>query len=78
MYLFLFSDLEGSRYATIRSDRIRSYVKRLECLRFWLLHAIGLIHSYVCGPELSNLALILENALSQAENLETIINGREN
>lgn len=47
--------------------------RRLECLRFWLLHAIGSIHTYLSGQVLQSLGLILENSLAQAKDLDTII-----
>lgn len=69
------ADLEGSKAARIR-DRLQHFqARRLESLRFWLIHAIGSIHSYLCGQVLQSLGFMLERALSEADNLDTIIRG---
>ena len=48
-------------------------MRRLECLRFWLLHAIGAIHVYLSGQVLHSLGNALESELAQADNLDSII-----
>jgi len=51
------------------------HIRRLESLRFWLLHAIGSIHTYLSGQVLQSLGFILEKVLAQADSLDTIISG---
>ncbi|XP_046745496.1 gamma-tubulin complex component 5 isoform X1 [Diprion similis] len=68
-----FSDLEGSKSAGM-NDRVQHFqARRLESLRFWLIHAIGSIHAYLSGQVLQSLGSMLEKALSEADNLDTII-----
>lgn len=68
-----FCDLEGSKLPCIR-DRIEQFhIRRLETLKFWLLHAIGSIHTYLSGQVLQSLGFILEKVLAEADSLETII-----
>ncbi|CAG5101763.1 Similar to TUBGCP5: Gamma-tubulin complex component 5 (Fragment) (Macaca fascicularis) [Cotesia congregata] len=68
----LFTDLEGSS-EDMKDFFFHFNARRLECLRFWLLHAIGSIHTYLSGQVLQSLGLILENSLAQAKDLDTII-----
>ncbi|KYN21845.1 Gamma-tubulin complex component 5 [Trachymyrmex cornetzi] len=68
-----FYDLEDSRSSCIK-DRLEQFqIRRLESLRFWLLHAIGSIHTYLSGQVLQSLGFILEKVLTQADSLDTII-----
>lgn len=70
---FYFPDLEGSRSPSVRDRLEQFHIRRLECLRFWLLHAIGSIHTYLSGQVLQSLGFILEKILIQADSLDTII-----
>ena len=54
------------------------HIRRLESLRFWLLHAIGSIHSYLSGQVLQSLGDSLEKALTCSDNLEAIITSTNN
>lgn len=66
-------DLEGSGDKAV-TDKIQHFhVRRLESMRFWLMHAVGSIHAYLSGQVLQSLGSTLEKALAQAENLEAII-----
>lgn len=57
-------------------DRLQHFqARRLESLRFWLIHAIGSIHAYLCGQVLQSLSFMLEKALSEADDLDTMIRG---
>jgi energy-converting hydrogenase Eha subunit F len=71
----LFPDLEGSRSLYVRDRLEQFHIRRLESLRFWLLHAIGSIHTYLSGQVLQSLGFILEKVLAQADSLDTIISG---
>ncbi|XP_011858715.1 PREDICTED: gamma-tubulin complex component 5 isoform X2 [Vollenhovia emeryi] len=68
-----FYDLEGSKSPCIRDRLEQFHIRRLECLRFWLLHAIGSIHTYLSGQVLQSLGFILEKVLAQADSLDSII-----
>ncbi|XP_012522259.1 gamma-tubulin complex component 5 isoform X2 [Monomorium pharaonis] len=68
-----FCDLEGSRSSCIKDRLEQFHIRRLETLRFWLLHAIGSIHTYLSGQVLQSLGFILEKVLTQADSLDTII-----
>lgn len=71
----LFSDLEDSRLPCIKDKLEQFHIRRLESLKFWLLHAIGSIHTYLSGQVLQSLGLILEQVLAQTDSLDTIISG---
>ncbi|KAJ8683784.1 hypothetical protein QAD02_019578 [Eretmocerus hayati] len=65
-----FSDLEG----TGAKDMVQHFhIRRLESLRFWLLHAIGSIHSYLSGQILQSLGDTLTKSLADSESLEAIV-----
>lgn len=67
-----FDDLEGNNNEM--NDMLHHfYARRLESLRFWLLHAIGSIHTYLSGQVLQSLGFIFDKALAQANNLDDII-----
>ncbi|XP_024941437.1 gamma-tubulin complex component 5 isoform X2 [Cephus cinctus] len=68
-----FSDLEGSKLTNIINKVDNFYAKRLQCLRFWLIHAIGSVHSYVTGQVLQGLGFVLEKTLNEVNDLDTII-----
>ncbi|XP_077272317.1 gamma-tubulin complex component 5 isoform X2 [Temnothorax americanus] len=68
-----FYNLEGSRSPCTRDSVEQFHIRRLESLRFWLLHAIGSIHTYLSGQVLQSLGFILEKVLAQADSLDTII-----
>ncbi|XP_023289809.1 gamma-tubulin complex component 5 isoform X1 [Orussus abietinus] len=68
-----FSDIEESKSTFISNKIQHFYTRRLENLRFWLLHAIGSIHAYLCGQVLQSLGFLFEKALKQCENLDDII-----
>lgn len=71
----LFLDLEDSRSPCIKDRLEQFHVRRLESLKFWLLHAIGSIHTYLSGQVLQSLGLMLEKVLTQTDSLDTIISG---
>lgn len=73
--LIIFLDLEDSRSPYIKDRLEQFHIRRLESLRFWLLHAIGSIHTYLSGQVLQSLGFILEKVLAQADSLDTIISG---
>lgn len=75
--LSFFSDLESSKSPCIRDRLEQFHIRRLESLRFWLLHAIGSIHTYLSGQVLQSLGFILEKVLTQADSLDTIISGND-
>ncbi|XP_008544757.1 gamma-tubulin complex component 5 [Microplitis demolitor] len=68
-----FTDLEGTGPDDMNDFFFHFNARRLECLRFWLLHAIGSIHTYLSGQVLQSLGIILENSLARAKDLDTII-----
>ncbi|XP_015124068.1 gamma-tubulin complex component 5 [Diachasma alloeum] len=68
-----FTDLEGKDSVNMNDMLHHFHTRRLESLRFWLLHAIGSIHSYLCGQVLQSLGLILEQELTMADSLDAII-----
>ncbi|XP_026670394.1 gamma-tubulin complex component 5 isoform X2 [Ceratina calcarata] len=68
-----FSDLEGSRLANKRNKLEQFHIRRIESLRFCLLHAITSIHTYLSGQVLQNLSLILQKSLMQADSLDAIV-----
>ncbi|KAG7205799.1 hypothetical protein KM043_007744 [Ampulex compressa] len=68
-----FIDLEGSRPWGVRNKLEHFQIRRLESLRFWLLHAIGSIHAYLAGQVLQSLGFVLQKALTQADSLDVII-----
>ncbi|KAL0104636.1 hypothetical protein PUN28_017403 [Cardiocondyla obscurior] len=68
-----FYDLEGSRLLCIKDKLEQFHMRRLENLRFWLLHAIGSIHTYLSGQVLQTLGFMLEKVLAEADSLDTII-----
>ncbi|CAK9832549.1 Gamma-tubulin complex component 5 [Anthophora retusa] len=68
-----FSDLEGSKSIYERNKLEQFHIRRIECLRFCLLHAIGSIHAYLSGQVVQNLSFVLEKSLEQADSLDAII-----
>lgn len=48
-------------------------IRRLESLRFWLLHAIGSIHAYLSGQVLQSLGFMFDQSLTQADSLDGVI-----
>ncbi|XP_012229926.1 gamma-tubulin complex component 5 isoform X2 [Linepithema humile] len=69
-----FNDLEDSRSLSNIKDKVEQFhIRRLESLKFWLLHAIGSIHTYLSGQVLQSLGFILEKVLAQADSLDAII-----
>ncbi|XP_053979721.1 gamma-tubulin complex component 5 isoform X1 [Hylaeus volcanicus] len=68
-----FSDLEGSKSMRKRNKLEQFHIRRIESLRFSLLHAISSIHTYLSGQVLQNLSLVLEKSLMQADSLDVII-----
>ncbi|KAK1132289.1 hypothetical protein K0M31_016408 [Melipona bicolor] len=68
-----FNDLEGSKSVCKRNKLEQFHIRRIESLRFCLLHAITSVHTYLSGQVLQNLSLMLEKSLTQAESLDTII-----
>ncbi|XP_043284016.1 gamma-tubulin complex component 5 isoform X2 [Venturia canescens] len=68
-----FWDLE-EKDSTAMEDKIQHfYARRLESLRFWLMHAIGSIHAYLAGQVLQSFGIALEKVLAHADSLDTII-----
>ena len=68
-----FRDLEKSK--PMKDEMQHFFARRLESLRFWLMHAIGSIHAYLSGQVLQSLGRALEKRLALADNLDTIITG---
>lgn len=71
-------DLEGSKSMYKRNKLEQFHIRRIESLRFSLLHAITSIHTYLSGQVLQNLSLVLEKSLMQADSLDAIISGKIN
>lgn len=74
--MIFFIDLEGSKSIRRRNKLEQFHIRRIESLRFCLLHAISSIHTYLSGQVLQNLSIILEKALMQADSLDAIISGK--
>ncbi|XP_076397940.1 gamma-tubulin complex component 5 isoform X2 [Megachile rotundata] len=68
-----FSDLEGSKLMCKRNKLEQFHIRRIESLRFCLLHAISSIHTYLSGQVLENLSIILEKSLTQTDSLDAIV-----
>jgi len=68
-----FRDLEDKDSRAMVDKLQHFYARRLENLRFWLMHAIGSIHAYLAGQVLQGFGIALEKHLAQADNLDTII-----
>ncbi|KZC05180.1 Gamma-tubulin complex component 5 [Dufourea novaeangliae] len=68
-----FCDLEGSKSMCNKNKLEQFHIRRIESLRFCLLHAITSIHTYLSGQVLQNLSLVFEKSLTQAECLDTIV-----
>ncbi|XP_076661512.1 gamma-tubulin complex component 5 isoform X1 [Halictus rubicundus] len=69
-----FCDLEGSKSMNVVKNKLEQYyIRRIESLRFCLLHAITSIHTYLSGQVLQNLSIVLEKSLMKAECLDIII-----
>ncbi|XP_076247277.1 gamma-tubulin complex component 5 isoform X2 [Calliopsis andreniformis] len=68
-----FCDLEGSKLMRKRNKLEQFHIRRIESLRFCLLHAISSIHTYLSGQVLQNLSLMLDKSLMQADSLDAII-----
>lgn len=73
-----FIDLEGTKSMYKRNKLEQFHIRRIESLRFCLLHAITSVHTYLSGQVLQNLSLMLEKSLTQAESLDTIISSMYN
>ena len=71
------SDLEqkGNRTKPV-SKRLQDRMHRLRCLRFWLLHSVNSIHSYLVGQMLQVLSTELERSIEQARDLSMLIKGK--
>jgi len=70
------SDLEQRKSKTKPvSKRLQDRMHRLECLRFWLLHSVNSIHSYLMGQMLQVLSMELERNIEQARDLSMLIKG---
>ena len=71
------SDLEQRKNKTKPvSKRLQDRMHRLECLRFWLLHSVNSIHSYLMGQMLQVLSMELERNIEQARDLSMLIKGK--
>jgi hypothetical protein len=71
------SDLEQRKNkAKPVSKRLQDRMHRLECLRFWLLHSVNSIHSYLMGQMLQVLSMELERNIEQARDLSMLIKGK--
>ncbi|KAK0171743.1 hypothetical protein PV328_005153 [Microctonus aethiopoides] len=68
-----FVDLEGKDPNNMKDLIYHFYARRLESLRFWLLHAIGSIHTYLSGQVLQSLGSLFEKSLDHANNLDDIV-----
>jgi hypothetical protein len=71
------SDLKQSKNKTkLMSKRVRDRMHRLQCLRFWLLHSVNSIHSYLMGQMLQLFSMELEHSVEQARDLNMLIKGK--
>lgn len=68
-----FSDLEGSKLTGKRNKLEQFHIRRIESLRFCLLHAISSIHTYLSGQVLENLSILFEKSLTQTDSLDAIV-----
>jgi hypothetical protein len=58
------------------NKRARDRMHRLQCLRFWLLHSVNSVHSYLMGQVLQLLSLELERKIEQAQDLDALMKGK--
>lgn len=72
----VFLDLEGSKSMYKKNRLEQFHIRRIESLRFCLLHAISSIHTYLSGQVLQNLSIILEKSLMQTDSLDAIVSGK--
>ena len=71
------SDVEQKKNKTKPvNKRLQDRMHRLRCLRFWLLHSVNSIHSYLMGQVLQVLSMELERNIEQARDLSMLINGK--
>nr|XP_050845140.1 gamma-tubulin complex component 5 isoform X1 [Vespula vulgaris] len=68
-----FVDLEGLKSLHVKNNIEHFQIRRLESLRFWLLHAIGSIHAYLSGQVLQSLGFMFDQSLTQADSLDGVI-----
>ncbi|XP_014606762.1 PREDICTED: gamma-tubulin complex component 5 [Polistes canadensis] len=68
-----FIDLEGLKSLHAKNNIEHFQIRRLESLRFWLLHAIGSIHAYLSGQVLQSLGFMFDQSLTQADSLDGVI-----
>lgn len=69
-----FSDLDQRENKTKPlGKRARDRTHRLECLRFWLLHSVNSIHSYLMGQMLQLFSMELEHNIETAQDLSMLV-----
>lgn len=69
-----FSDLDQRENKTKPlGKRARDRMHRLECLRFWLLHSVNSIHSYLMGQMLQLFSMELEHNIETAQDLSMLV-----
>jgi hypothetical protein len=72
------SDLEQRKNKTKPvAKRVQDRMHRLECLRFWLLHSVNSIHSYLMGQMLQVFSMELKCNIEQAQDLSMLVKGKE-
>lgn len=71
----LLLDLEDLKSLHAKNNIKHFQIRRLESLRFWLLHAIGSIHAYLSGQVLQSLGFMFDQSLTQADSLDAVISG---
>lgn len=72
----MLSALDPKRYDGDVDGSYERKKKLLWLLRFWLLHSVGSVHSYLMGQVLLSLGLQLEQDLEAACDLDTLIKGK--
>ncbi|GLG98082.1 Gamma-tubulin complex component [Gryllus bimaculatus] len=70
-----FSDLTTvkNNTSTTEDAGLRCRARCLQLLRFWLLHSVGSVHTYLMGQVLHSLGLELERDLAAATDLDTLL-----
>ncbi|XP_067008275.2 gamma-tubulin complex component 5 [Anabrus simplex] len=73
-----FSDLETERVSCSSEAVFSRKINLLKFLRFWLLHSVGSVHTYLMGQVLHSLSLELERGIEKAKDLDTLVEEHNN
>ncbi|XP_069685486.1 gamma-tubulin complex component 5 [Periplaneta americana] len=73
-----FSDLDQRENKSVPlRKKEKERMQRLQYLRFWLLHSVNSVHSYLMGQVLHLLHLELERNLEEAQELDAVIKAHD-